>query len=229
MAHDYESPEFMLVREAVESAFSPSVARDVLDAAREASRGRSPRNVSETLAFVDGPLRLALGRQVDEASASTIIQPLLEMLGGAAHDDFESDPITMEIAPPTDPALVWVISESDETVDAISAAFTRMGSRRPSLFRIVNEDVLVEARVLREPSFIVVDAAAFAPIEPEDLAALISAHTIVPTVVVLGRELPYAQSLIEEFRQRGVENVTLDRIEGIAPLVDLVRALGGGR
>jgi hypothetical protein len=73
------------------------------------------------------------------------------------------------------------------------------------------------------PAIVLVDASDFPSIEPTDLAAAMG-KAGEAVRAIWGADLPYGQGVLAAAQRLGIPTTPLDRREGIAPLMDLVRS-----
>lgn len=219
-----ERPELRLVRERLESVLSPSVAGAALfEALGEAP---PPTSARATLSLVEGPLLAALGARIGGDEARHVVDEIATALAHALNEEASGQAprgdTTLEIpVGGTGGLSVIVVSETDAMARQLEGA---LGSTRICAIAVRSAKGLELALGSTAPGVVIVDAARFAPLEPAQLAATLASLPRSVLRAIWGSDLPYGAATIAECARLGTGVTSLDRREGIAPLVDLVRA-----
>lgn len=221
-----ERPELRLVRERLERVLSPSLAGAVLFEALAA--GPAPSSAAETLALVEGPLSAALAAHLAEDEARSLVEEIAAVLAPAIAQEASTEgrppraDTTLEIPLPGPAGVtVVVLSANDQVASRLEGA---LGPDRVTAVAVRSAMGLRRALDASAPRVVIVDAAHFPSIEPAEVAQLLAPLPRAVLRAVWGSELPYGAVSITELARLGVAVTPLDRTEGIAPLVDLVRA-----
>lgn len=220
-----ERPELRLVRERLESVLSPTVAGAALFEALGASP--PPTSAQTTLALVTGPLTTALTARLGSEQAHLLIDEITVALGPAlSQEGSDGRPprgdTTLEI--PLSGAgklLVIVLSSSESMATQLEGA---LGTERVSAVAVRTAMGLRRALDAIAPGVVIVDAATFPTIEPAEVATTLSQLPRAVLRAIWGSDLPYGAVTMTECAQLGVTVTPLDRREGTAPLIDLLRA-----
>lgn len=221
-----ERRELRLVRERLESVLSPNVAGAALFEALEAA-GSSPGSATAAVALVTGPLTDALIPRIGANDTHAIVDEILLALGPAVQEEQASGrqgvraDTTLEIPLSKAGLPVLVLSAGDEMANQLEGA---LGADRISAAGVKTAMGLRRALDAIAPGVVIVDAARFPTIEPADVATALAALPRSVLRVIWGSDLPYGSVTSTECARLGVSTTSLDRREGIAPLVDLVRA-----
>ena len=224
-----ERPELRLVREHLETVVSPSMAASVLFEALGA--GSMPRNATETVALVAGPLRNALKERMRPGEADSLIEDVLTALAPALAAQSEhryraDDTLEVPVSSSGQAVRLAVMSASDAFAQHIEAA---LGPARVSAVTFRSTIALRRALevMMTTPDIVVVDASRFPAIEPGDLAGSFEALVDTAVRVVWGADLPYGHALMREVRARGGKATSVDRAEGVDPILDLIGSRSG--
>lgn len=229
-----ERPELRLVRESLEAVLAPTAVSSVLFEALETLGGKPPADADGFRLFVDVPLRGALGRRLG-ADVDSIVDGVLATLdamttapppraGRRAPSRRELD-VTREVFLDDRPVTVAVVSSSDEFAVRLQAA---LGGARVKAVPVPTLTKLGEVTYVATPAIVLVDAADFAAIEPEQLAGALEKLPETTVRAIWGADLPFGASVLRELVARSSPATPFDRREGIEPLLDLVRSRRGG-
>lgn len=229
-----ERPELRLVREHLETVLSPPVAASVLFTALEA--GKMPESALDVARLVDGPLRTVLVARMRQAEVDSVVGDVLSALAPAlsTSGSVASSPmgyrgdVTLEVPiSSTGEAVRLVVMAGSETfAQQIEAA---LGPLRVTAVTL--RSVLGLRRVLTvavtAPDIVVIDASRFPAIEPTDLADALAAMPATTARIVWGADLPYGESLMREVLARKAQATSIDRSEGVEPILDLIGSRSG--
>jgi len=212
-------PELRMIRDALESVLSPALVDSTLEAAIRAA-GREPQTPGDLVALVNGPLRAALaGRH--GAAADDVIDDLLRALVPAEEARRGSSEITRELPLESAQVLVLVLSSSDTLGLELEHA---LGTNIVATLTY-DEPVRAEKAIaFRPPAIVIIDGATFPLIEPSAMPALLSQLPTTTVRAVWGTDTPYGGAVLAELAARRAVFTPLDRREGIAPILDLIRA-----
>lgn len=208
-----------MIRDALESVLSPDLAARMLEEAIQVA-GRLPESPGDVVALVNGPLRSALTRR-HGAAADDVIDDLLRVLVPKEEPRRASSEITRELPLETAQVLVLVLSSSDALGLQIEQA---LGSDQVATLTYDEHARAEKALGFRPPALLIVDGAAFPMIEPSAMPGLFG--KLPPTTVraVWGTDTPYGGAVLAELADRRTSFTPLDRREGLAPILDLIRA-----
>lgn len=219
-----EGPELRVIRESLEALVAPTmVSSAIFDALEDCGGELGPGREGATV-FVQGPLRAALARRMG-ADAHPVIDDVLEMLGVLAPRGpggmRRSGETTREVFVDARPVIVVVVASGTTFASRLQAALgaTRVIPVPASTLERMDEQMRVAA-----PQIVLVDAADFAPIEPERLAAFLEKLPATTVRAIWGADLPYGGAVLRAMVARAASATPLDRREGIEPLLDLVRS-----
>lgn len=213
-------PELRLIRDALEAVLSPELAAHTIDEAVR-SMPDALSSPSELVALVNGPLRAALARRHGSAADDVIDDLLRVLVSRAPASSSRSQDVTREM--PLEPAqvLVFVLSSSEALGGEIERS---LGTDHVATLTWDDANRLRKAIAFKPPAIVLVDGASFAPIEPSEMPEIFAALPPTSVRAVWGTDTPYGAAVIGELAAKGAPFTPLDRREGIAPVVDLVRA-----
>jgi hypothetical protein len=226
-----ERPELRLVREKLESVLSPGLVQSALFEALAEVGGRPPTSQAAIVALVDGPLRRALKRRLDDDDLGSLIEEILAAIQLA----FASSPppnkgrprdmeVTLEITRGKGAVGVLVISGTDDLAARLQVA---LGPSRVAARTCTTREEIETLLHGIAPAIILVDAVEFPPVEPVELAELMAAASRSTVRAIWGADLGYGSVVLGELVERHAPVTPLDRREGIEPLLDLVRSRAG--
>ncbi len=222
-------PELRMVRESLEAVVAPSIVSTVLFEALEQAGGQLPTGSEAIRNFADGALRQALVARLGQ-DAHSICDDVITMLESIAprssnpsetRREFE---ITREVVIDSFPVFVIVIAGTGTLAARLQAA---LGSNTMTAIPTASLEQLHEHIALAPPQVVLIDAADFANIEPDPLALVLEQLPATTVRGIWGADLPYGAAILRALGARGSPATPLDRREGIAPLLDLVRSRRG--
>lgn len=220
----FDGPELRLIRESLEALVAPAVVSSTLFEALEASGGELAPGREGASAFVEGPLRDALARRMG-ADAHPVIDDVLAMLGVLAPSApvaaRRSGETTREVFVDARPVIVLVVSSGETFAGRLQAA---LGAPRVIPVPAATLERMDEQLRVAVPPIVLVDAANFAAIEPDRLAAFLDKLPATTVRAIWGADLPYGGAVLRAILARGATATPLDRREGIDPLLDLIRS-----
>lgn len=225
-----ERPELRLVREKLESVLAPALAQSALFEALAMAGGRPPTSRDAVIALIDGPLRKALARRVDEDDLEHLLAEIVE----AVERVFAASPapqkgrfreleITLQITRGKGAVAVLVFSGSDDLAARLEVA---LGPDRVAARTCTSRAEIESLLRGNVPPILLVDAVEFPPVEPVELAELLAGAPRGTVRAIWGADLGYGGVVLGELVDRHVPAMPLDRREGIDPLLDLVRSRG---
>lgn len=218
-----ERAELRLVRESLEAVVSPAIVSAVVFEALAAVGGRLSADPGAVAELVDGPLRHALRARLGDDADPVIDDALriVKSVAGAARPTGRDADVTRPVVLDARPVIVLVVASGTGFAMQLQAA---LGSARVTTVPVATLDELtVEARG-SEPHIVLIDAADFAPIEPDQLAGALEALPGTTVRAIWGADLPYGGAALRALVARRAPATPLDRREGIDPLLDLVRS-----
>jgi hypothetical protein len=213
-------PELRLIRDALEAVLSPELAAATIDEALR-SMPTALSSPAELVGLVNGPLRAALAKWHGSA-ADDVIDDLLRMLvGRSPAPRTTSQDITRELPLESAQVFVFVLSASETLGAELERA---LGTHAVATVTFDDPARVRKALAFKPPAIVIVDGASFPSIEPSEMPSLLGG--LPPTTVraVWGTDTPYGASVIGELASKRAPFTPLDRREGVAPIVDLVRA-----
>lgn len=219
-----ESAELRMIRETLEGVLHPATASTVLFEALEAQGGGVPSDREEIATFVAGALRRGLVERLGDDMATTVLDQLamtLRSIPDSKKRNRRQEDQTRDLELRRDTFPVFVLASSPAFAKKLATA---LGPH------VMTPVLASDAKMWRErvvqvpPAFVIVDAADFPAIEPEELAQALS--KLPPDVVraIWGADLPYGASLIAAAQARALTLTPFDRHEGIEPLMDMIRS-----
>jgi hypothetical protein len=210
-------PELRLVQSTLESVLSPELADLTY---REATAGGEPESPSDVVDLVHGPLRAALGRRLGRSAADDVVDELLATLVTAAPPRSPSAEATRELPLERGRVGILVLSSTDALARALAAEL-------PDQLAMTTAGTLAEARsalAMVAPRIVLVDGASFASIEPASLVQLLAPLPTTTVRAVWAVDAPYGAAALGALVDARATVTPLDRREGLATIVDLVRA-----
>lgn len=213
-------PEHRIVFDALEAVLAPTLVAELLVEACGSDR-ELPERLADLVTFVHGPLRIGLARRLGPA-AHDVVDDVLRALSSAGHDAGRpSAEVTRELPLEVAQVLVFVLSSTETLGGALEQA---LGSARVTVLTYEDQARVERAFALRPPGIVVLDGADFPPIEPADLPRLFA--SLPPTTVraIWGTDTPFGAAALGALLDARAPCTPLDRREGIALLVDLVRS-----
>lgn len=220
-----------VLRRSLEEAMEVHAASTVLFEALGASGANVPQTRDDVLTLVRGPLRQVLTRRLDAERAeaivahivsrlcpdpSTLEMPLDELAAETRREDSTSSFTTAH-----EVVSVMVVAASLGFAQRINVAF---GTGRVAPWVVSTELELADGLEGTPPPIVIVDASDIPAIPQRALMQKLTALPSTTACVVWGRELPYGRSLAQAAEASGRAWITLEKKEGIAPLLDLVRS-----
>jgi hypothetical protein len=213
-------PELRLIQSTIESVLSPALAdqtyRDAITAL-----GGEPATSSDVLELVNGPLRVSLARRLGRAAADDVVDDLLATLVTTAPPRPASAEATRELPLEREQVCVLVLSSTDALARALAA---ELGPRR---LEVATAGTPEEARAwlaTHAAGIVMIDGASFASIEPTSLPALLAPLPTTTVRAVWAVDAPYGAAALGALVEAHAPVTPLDRREGLATVVDLVRA-----
>lgn len=228
--------EMVLLRQALEGVVAPELATALLFDALERAGGAPPTSLDGVRAFARGALADAARGRVPEGDTATILARLDRLLArepsGDAEEsiDVEVDPDAWRDEDPTatkqmpvvrKPVPVVVISAGESFAERLVMC---LGEDRVRAVPTGDEPALRKAVFAYSPLIVLVDGVGPTSIDAGALAAALHDVPDSAMPVLWGSETGWSRSILPRLEAAGVRLVTLDRREGIEPLLDLVLA-----
>jgi hypothetical protein len=227
--------ELVLLREALEGVVAPETATSLLFEALELHGKTPPSTLEETRAFAESSLAEAVKRKVRAEDASQIIKQIDKLFeraieGDGVAVDVEVEPeswdegnpaATTQMAVVKKPVPVVVLGATGIFAERLVAC---LGEDRVRAVPATDEASLRKAVFAYSPLIVLVDGIAPVAIEPAKLAAALHGLPDSALPVLWGSESAWSRSAVSALEAADLEIVTLDRSEGIEPLLDLVLA-----
>lgn len=213
-----------LIREALEGIVEPRRAATIIFEALEAGRReRLPDDAEGVLAFVRGPLSSIAERRAGHEAARELVERLDAVLASALRPSQLRGPVTVEVQLQGGPLLALMVSRATGLAVRLRTA---LGGER---FGAAVADDVAKIGPMAEfarPGVVIIDAPEPLRTDAASLAAPLAAIAGRPPIVAWGsaREFPWLTSLATELGTRGSQLVTIDRADGIEPLLDLLRS-----
>jgi hypothetical protein len=213
-----------LIREAIEGVVAPKMAAAILFDALELEGSDSlPSSKDALLAFVLGSLRAVVIRRLGTAEASEVVQRIkktVETVSEAGDGGRVSSVATLEIEVGTGPVRVLVLSKTTSMAVRLRAA---LGGFQIQVASASDTGAARTVGKRLDPEIIVIDADA--PISDADGVMLfIETLPMTSTSVLWGEDQTFGRTLKHEAVQRRVKLTTVDRSEGVDPVLDLIRS-----
>ncbi len=220
-----------ILREALERELSPSTTSAVLFEALSTYGSEVPSSPDALRDSARTALGPALEKRVDAELAANLVASVLDALEGSEPEivisEMRSDPpasspksreSTQAVPTHRSPVQVLVIAGGDAFERRLAAS---LGPRRVAPFSAGN---LKNVRRHRTAAIVLVDATDFARIEPVELADELAGLPDTTARVIWGADLPYGRGVLAAMQQIGVAVVSLNRLDGFDPLLDLIRS-----
>lgn len=128
---------------------------------------------------------------------------------------------TREVFVDARPVIVIVVASGASFASRLQGA---LGATRVIPVPAATVERMDEQLRVAAPQIVLVDAADFAPIEPERLAVFLEKLPATTVRAIWGADLPYGGAVLRAMMARSAHATPLDRREGIEPLLDLVRS-----
>ena len=219
------------MREVLEGFVSPEVASRILYEALVGA-GSAPRSLPETLDFVRGPLTDVMARRADGGTRDEVLSQLESLIGRAIDNDGVAVDIDIDsgtfMAASTqvmtvvrEPVSVVVLSSNEQLAERLVMV---LGEDRVRTRLVSNDAALRKAAFSESALLVLVDAVHPASVELGALAAAIRGLPSSAVPVLWGSETPFARMIVPKLEAAGASLVTLERSEGIEPVLDLVLA-----
>lgn len=226
-----ERPELRLVRESLEAVVAPTIVSSVIFEALEHTGGQLPGGPGAVRDLVDGALRDALARRLG-GDAHALIDDVVALLDALTSRSAARAPtapppsrpdreVTLEVMLDERPVLVLVVAGSTDLATRLQAA---LGSARVTAIPTSVLAKLREQIKIGAPQLVLIDAADFAAIEPDELALELAKLPSTAVRAIWGADLPYGAALLRGLVERGAPATPFDRREGIDPMLDLIRS-----
>jgi hypothetical protein len=214
-----------LVRQVMEQELEPRAASAIIFEALAADRANELPSDSVALRrFVEGPLRQAAAQRLGQAASNRLVGQIVQSFAGARLAPSDANSNTLEVAVGAGPVVVLVLSRSASLAIALRAALggDRLGVRTVS-------DAASVARIAPKlrPEITVVDATE--PVE-DDHEAIVEGLRSLPTTctcLVWGSRERWGSRMTAALERRQIRFTPVDRVEGVDPLLDLVRSRFG--
>jgi hypothetical protein len=214
-----------VILEALEGFVDPPVASIVVYLGLEvAEREEPPRGKVELMEFVRGPLYQVLKKKLDDETSAKAVDSILAAIEDAAAGDTRAfGGRTMEVSIADGPVRVLVCSTNRVLPVRLRAA---LGPERVTVANAV--DVPTAQSLVEDirPLVVIVDAAAPPSTAEGPMADLVRALPASCTLLLWGRELEWGKALAGALTQSEVEFTPVERVEGVEPLLDLIRSRG---
>lgn len=213
-------PELRLIQSALESVLTPEVAdqtyRDAVSAL-----GGEPTSASDTLDLANGPLRVALCRRLGRAAADEVIDDLLATLVTPSPSRSPSAEATRELPLEGARVRVLVLSSADALARSLE---TELGAHRLEVGTAGTLEAAQAWLAEHAPAVVMIDGASFATIEPTSLPALLAALPATTVRAIWAVDAPYGTAALGALVEARASVTPVDRREGLATVVDLIRA-----
>ncbi|MCS6799010.1 MAG: hypothetical protein NZ898_10850 [Myxococcota bacterium] len=216
-----------VVREVLEGFLEPRRAGVVVfEALAEAGRSDLPESQEEVVEFVRGPLRTVASRWMGEAHADLLVDRTLAILdrGRASQPEPGGSLQTIQMMVSEGPLRALVVSRGPALAVRLRAA---LGGERFGAGVVDRIERLDSMADVVHPHVVVLDGPD--PVRT-DVETLVEALARLPVETVRvswgsGAEFSWIEDVQRRLEERGVTLVTIDRREGVEPLLDLLRAL----
>lgn len=222
----------VMVREVLEGVVSPTVATSLIFEALEAAGGPPPRSLEEMRAFADGPLGDAIQRRVRSEDASEMRSLVGRLFTRAIETDGVAIDVDVDFGTESEDATAtaqMVVVQKPVPVVVLSASnafaerlVTCLGDDRVRAVPVSDEAGLQKQVFAYSALIVVIDGVAPAECAPSSVAATLRRLPDSATIVLWAAELEWSEGARPGLESAGRALVTLERGEGIEPLLDLV-------
>lgn len=213
-------PELRLIQSVIESVLAPDLADQTYREAL-AGRGGEPDSPSGVVDLVHGPLRLALARRLGRSAADDVVDDLLATLMTAAPSRSPSDEGTRELPLQRERVCVLVLSATETLARALEA---ELGREQLEIGTAATPEATRRWLSTHAPGIVLIDGASFASIEPTSLHALLAPLPTTTVRAIWAVDAPYGAAALGALVDARAPVTPLDRREGLATVVDLIRA-----
>ena len=216
-----------LIREALEGVIEPTSASVVLfDALEVGGSERLPDGLDELLDFVRGPLRRVTEERIGVAAAEEVlgrIESTFERIAKGYPTSRDGMGVTLELPVGGGPVKVLVVSRSSGLAVRLRAS---LGGLHIQVANSSTPGVARQKAAALQPDVVVVDAVN--PIDDLDaiLDVLVDLGDTV-TRVLWGDEQAAGSRLKRRAVNRKTPLTTVERREGVEPMLDLIRSRQG--
>ncbi len=226
----------VLLREALEGVVAPELATALIYDALERSGRKPPSSLDEARAFAEQSLAQAVRAKVKPEDASQILTLIDELFGraidgdGAAFEvevdeaawgDDENPTATTQMAVVHKPVPVVVLAASDAFAERLTAC---LGEDRVYAVGVSEEGAFRKAVFTYSPLIVLVDGSSPVAMDPVALTGALRALPNSAMPVLWGAESGWSRAMLPGLEAAGVSMVTIERGEGVEPLLDLVLA-----
>lgn len=209
------SDELQRLREGLEVALPTRTVGALLFEALHHWGDPPPEGSAQVRAFAEGPLRALLVRLPNVDVDALLTRVLAVPKTRRALDSTREVPVLSTVVP------VLVLAGSTALATRIAVA---LGPQRVAVFTAATSEDFASLVSEKRPAMVIVDSAVFPAIEPAALPFLLDALPSEVTRAVTGIDTPYGAAVLAELAQTAVACTTLDRREGIEPVLDLIRS-----
>lgn len=211
------------VRGVMERSLNERVASAVIFEALSLDRVNAlPADDEALRRFVEGPLRNAALRRLGPEKTEDVLRSILQELSrGPVSEPPRAAGLTLEVPVVLGPVRVIVVSGGSTLAVALRAA---LGGERLGV-RTVSDAATMGAFVRKvRPELVVVDGTDPIHGSMEQLAEAFGDLSSTAMSLVWGHEQPFGSQVARELEQRKIPFTSIDRQEGVDPLLDFVRS-----
>jgi hypothetical protein len=220
-----EPAELRLIRETLEGVVHPATASTLLFEALAEHGGVLPSDHEEIEAFVRGELSKGLVKRLGDDLATTVLDQIAAAMraipDNARRRNRRQEDQTRDLVLRRDTFPVFVLASSPMFAKQLAAA---LGPKVMTVVLATDTTTWHERAASVAPAFVIVDAADFPAIEPDELVATLASQPADVVKAIWGSDLPYGMSVIGAASARALSLTPFDRHEGIAPLMDMIRS-----
>jgi hypothetical protein len=215
-----------LIREALEGLIEPRVASSVIfDALERGGIDALPSEAAKLIGFIEGPLRAATTDRVGSSTADDVVERLTGLLRTAmatpAGASGPGDVRTVEVPVGAGPVRVMVLGRGSALAVRLRAA---LGGDRVAVGASTAVPAAEHMATTLRPEIIVLDAVDPVQDPVDSVAEMLARVPGKGTHLVWGREQPWASKISHALDERGIPFTPIDRLEGVDPLLDLIRS-----
>lgn len=214
-----ETPELRILREGLEALLSPAEAAAILQEAlggRTVAPGAGPVRV-----LLEGAVQEILAEHLGDGGARDAVARIRTDLERTRRGQRERDDPTRNIEVGSEPLPLLILSSSPDLAVALNQTLT---SEEIAIASAGDEDTMRARIAHRPPRCVLVDGGSFPRVEPTTLAAILAALPHTTLLALWGADLPYGLAVLAAAQGRALEVTSLDRREGLNPVLDLLRA-----
>jgi hypothetical protein len=222
------------IRDALEEVLDPDLAARILFEALDEPDAEVTRDLEGVRQFTHGPLERILEGRLGKAGAARVLKLVddaLDPLGGITADDAawlnDDADVTRAVSGGEGPMNVIVVSRDAKMVERLEVA---LGPQRIAAATARDPEALAQIGGVLEPDAVIVDGQRGSDIGPPELAGALSSMSKIPLILIWASDQPAGNAVMKALDEWETAYVAIPRSEGVAPLLDYLKArtTGGG-